>query len=119
MTTTIAFDIDRLTEALQSRDAATQVEMYAPDATITVADRSATPSSPTVVRGTDEIRAFIEDICARDMTHEVTMRVRDERGAAYVLSCAYPDGTRVLCATVLEIAGGLIVRQTGVQAWDE
>ena len=29
------------------------------------------------------------------------------------------DGTNVLCATVLELADGRIVRQTAVQAWDE
>jgi hypothetical protein len=43
----------------------------------------------------------------------------DETGAAYTQACRYPDGTQVLCATVLELDAGLISRQTVVQVWDE
>ena len=38
---------------------------------------------------------------------------------AFTEACRYPDGTNVLCATVLELADGRIVRQVVVQAWDE
>jgi hypothetical protein len=72
-----------------------------------------------VVRGRDEIAAWIRDTCGREMTHDVHSRVQDDDGAAFILACRYPDGTRVICATVLELAGGLIARQTVVQAWDE
>ena len=34
------------------------------------------------------------------------------------LSKTYPNGTRVFCAAVIELAGGKISRQTAVQAWD-
>lgn len=33
-------------------------------------------------------------------------------------ACAYPDGTRVFCAAMIELAGGKITKQTVVQAWD-
>jgi hypothetical protein len=45
--------------------------------------------------------------------------VSDDRGAAFTVACLYPDGTNVLCATVLELENGSIARQTVVQVWDE
>jgi hypothetical protein len=53
------------------------------------------------------------------MTHEVQTPVLGRDAVAFTEACRYPDGTNVLCATVLELAGGRIVRQVAVQAWDE
>jgi hypothetical protein len=89
-TTNPTFDLDRFARAAAERDASTQLSMYAPDATY-----------------------------GRDMTHSVQHRVKDESGAAYTQACRYPDGTNVLCATVIELEGGLISGQTVVQVWDE
>jgi hypothetical protein len=66
----------------------------------------------------DEIRTWVEDISSREMTHDVGHSVEDEQGAALTEACRYQDGTNVLCATVLELSDGLIVRQKIVQAWD-
>ena len=55
----------------------------------------------------------------RDMTHTVQHTVSDDAGAAYTQACTYPDGTNVLCATVIKLAGGAISDQTVVQVWDE
>jgi hypothetical protein len=118
-TTQPTFDLERLTNAIQGRDASGQLELYASDATVRIIDRIAQPAAPKVLRGTDEIAAWIEDTAGREMTHAVTSGVSDEHGAAFVLECRYPDGTNVVVATVLEIAGGLIVKQTFLQVWDE
>jgi hypothetical protein len=53
------------------------------------------------------------------MTHEVQTPVVADDAVAFTEACCYPDGTNVLGATVLELAGGRIVRQVVVQAWDE
>ena len=119
MSTTNAFDLDTFKRAIEERDASTQLEMYAEDAEVTLADRITQPGAPRVLRGRDEIRIWINDVCGRDMTHRVQRTVRDDAGAAFTEACRYPDGTNVLCATVLETDGGLIVRQVAVQAWDE
>jgi hypothetical protein len=118
-TSTNTFDIARFGRAVEARDASTQVEVYAPDATVTIADPSARPSSPRILRGRDEIAAWIQDTCSRDMTHSVTHGVQDDHGAAYVVACAYQDGTRVLCSTAVDLEEGLITKQTVVQVWDE
>ncbi len=119
MSTTTAFDLEAFTRAVEERDAATQVAMYAPDAEVTLADRVSQPGSPRILRGRNEIRTWIEDVCGRDMTHRVQHTVKDRGGAAFTESCRYPDGTNVLCATVLSVRDGLITGQVGVQAWDE
>jgi hypothetical protein len=53
------------------------------------------------------------------MTHEVRTPVVADDAVAFMEACRYPDGTNVLCASVVELAGGRIVRQVVVQAWDE
>jgi hypothetical protein len=113
------FDLDRFTRAAEERDAATQLSMYGPDATVTISDKISQPGAPRVLRTHEEIQAWLEDIYARDMTHEVQHRVKDESGAAFTEACRYPDGTNVLCATVIALEDGRISDQTVVQVWDE
>jgi hypothetical protein len=116
---TASFDLAAFRKAVEGRDVNGQLGMYAPDATVTIADRITQPSAPRLLHGHEEIRSWLEDVCARDMSHEVRHAVQDDDGAAFYEACAYPDGTAVLCATVLELSDGLIARQTVVQAWDE
>jgi len=119
MTTIQGFDLTTFKQAIEERDASTQLAMYSEDAEVTLVDRVASPSAPRVLHGKQEIRGWIEDICGRDMTHRVTHTVQDDGGLAYTEACRYPDGTAVLCAALLEVQDGLVTRQIGVQAWDE
>ena len=118
-TTAATFDLDRFTRAAEERDAATQLSAYGPNAVVTIVDKIAQPGSPRVLRTHEEIKSWLEDTYSRDMTHSVQHTVLDETGAAYTLRCRYPDGTNVLCATVIELDGGQIAEQTVVQVWDE
>ena len=117
--TTTAFDLARFSRALEERDSQTQLDMYAPGAEVVITDQITTPGNPRVLTGRDEIRGWIEDVSAREMTHAVGHCVEDEHGAALTEACRYPDGTNVICATVIELSDGLIARQTIVQAWDQ
>ncbi len=119
MSTTTSFDLDRFTRAAEERDAATQLSMYGGDAIVTINNRISQPGAPRVLRGREEIGAWLEDMYGRDMTHSVKHRVLDETGAAYTQACRYPDGTNVLCATVIELDGGVISGQTVLETWDE
>lgn len=119
MGTITTFDLERFTRAAEDRDASTQLSMYAPDAIVTIANKISQPGSPRVLRGREEIKAWLDDVYARDMTHEVRHRVSDEAGAAYTQACRYPDGTNVLCGTVIELDGGVISGQTVLEVWDE
>ena len=119
MSTITTFDLDRFTRAAEERDAATQLSMYGPDATVTIADKVTQPGSPRVLDRREQIKAWLEDMYGRDMSHSVKHRVADEGGAAYTQACRYPDGTNVLCATVIALGDGQISDQTVVQVWDE
>jgi hypothetical protein len=119
MGTITTFDLDRFARAAEERDASTQLSMYGPEATVTIADKVSQPGAPRVLRSRDDIKAWLEDMYGRDMTHKVQHRVKDDKGAAYTQACRYPDGTNVLCATVISLDGGLISDQTVVQVWDE
>lgn len=116
--TTPTFDFTELKRALEGRDATAQLALYADDAEVTLVDRVNTPGTPRVLRGREEIRGWIEDICEREMTHRVEMQVVGDGGAAFIEACCYPDGTSVLCAAVVELRDGRITREVGVQAWD-
>jgi hypothetical protein len=117
--TTTGFDLAALARAIEERDAAAQVALYAPDAEVRLVDRITTPGNPRVLRGREEIAAWIEDVCGREMTHRVEQQLADDGRAALAESCRYRDGTNVLCMTILEVAAGRIVRQLAIQAWDE
>jgi hypothetical protein len=119
MSTITTFDLARFARAVEERDTATQLSMYGPDASVTIVDKITQPGSPRVLRAHDQIKAFLEDVNGRDMTHQVQHRVDDEHGAAFTEACRYPDGTNVLCGTVIRLEDGQIAEQTIVQAWDE
>ena len=119
MTTITTFDLDRFTRAAEERDAATQLSMYGHEAAVTIVDKISQPGAPRVLRTREEIKDWLEDMYAREMTHTVQHTVSDDTGAAYTQACRYPNGTNVLCATVIELRDGVICSQTAVQVWDE
>lgn len=119
MTTTHAFDLSTFTRAIEERDSSAQLALYAQDAQVTLIDKVCQPRAPRVLHGRDAIQTWVEEVCGRDMTHRIQLSVQDEAGAAFTEACRYPDGTAVMCATVLETSDGLVTRQTAVQAWDE
>lgn len=118
-TQTTTFDLSALSRAITERDAASQLAHYADDAQVQIVDRDNPPSAPRILQGKDAIGQWIEDVCARDMTHAVENQVVADGGAAFTQSCRYPGGARVLCCTVLQIRDGQISRQVAMQAWDE
>ena len=118
-TTATKFDPQALKRSIEERDASAQVALFADDAVVEVVDKENPPSKPLVLSGRDAIRTQIEDVMSRDMTHKVSGLVVDGDKASIAIDCQYPDGSRVLCLATLELRDGQIVRQRGVQAWDE
>jgi hypothetical protein len=117
--TTTTFDLGQFVHAAEQRDAATQLSMYGPDATVTIVDKITQPGSPRVLRTHEEIKDWLEDVFGREMVHSVQHRVKDETGGAFTMACRYPDGTNVICATVIALGGEQIKDQTVLQVWDE
>lgn len=119
MPTTTAVSGESIKQAIEGRDGRMLAGFYTNDATLRVIDRNNPPSKPREIRGRTAIATFWDDICSRAMTHKVDMAVGDGKQMAFTQACAYPDGTKVFCAAVLDLRDGLIAKQTIVQAWDE
>ena len=112
-------DFEALRAAIEGRDAETLIGFYADDAELRTVNKNTTPSSPQVLRGKEEISAFLRDVCSREMTHHVENEVVGEGRVSFFEACEYPDGTHVLGASTLELREGEIARQVNVEAWDE
>lgn len=122
MTTTAApsdFDTEALREGIERADAAVLLALYADDAELRVVDRKTQPSHPLVVHGRAEIGAMLDDLYGRETTHRLERLVLQDDRLAFLESCRYPDGVRVLVSSTADLRGGRIVDQTSVQAWDE
>ena len=117
-TSTITFDAAALKAAIESRDAAALLDLYADDAEVEIADAEHGPSSPLRAKGKDALRAVFADVYGREITHSVGPVAVSGDSLGYVVRCTYPDGIRVLCAAGAELRDGRIARETCVQAWD-
>ncbi len=53
------------------------------------------------------------------MTYRIENEVIDEDRVTFDVTCRYPDGKRVLCAAMLDLRDGKIVKEVAVEAWDE
>jgi ketosteroid isomerase-like protein len=111
-------DADALRRAFSHRDTEALLALYADDATVEVVDHLNPPSAPRVIRGREQLRAHLDDVFARDMTHTVDIAATAPDALGYVLRCTYADGTKVVCAATAELRDGRIAREVGVQAWD-
>ena len=105
--------------AIEGRNSRILSSFYTDDALLRVIDHSNPPSRPREVKGRAPIATFWDDICSRAMIHEVDINIADERTIVFTQRCAYPDGMKVFCMSIVELDGGRIARQTAVQAWDE
>jgi SnoaL-like domain len=119
MTTLNTVSVADLKRAIEGRDAKALIGFYDENATLRIIDRDNSPSHPREIKGNAAIAAYYEDVCGRAMTHRIESGVTDGQQLAFTQVCSYPEGGKVVCAAMLELKNGKIVRQTAVQAWDE
>jgi ketosteroid isomerase-like protein len=115
---TSSIDAGALRRAFSQRDVEALLALYTDDATVEVVDHLNQPSAPRRISGREQLRAHLEDVFARDMTHAVDIVASAPDAVGYVLRCTYADGTKVVCAATAELRDGRIAREVGVQAWD-
>jgi ketosteroid isomerase-like protein len=113
-------NFEMIRHAVEQRDLDSIVGLYADDAELMIVDRNHPPRAPLELRGKAEIRGYLQEIFARNMTHHVEREVVTPNRIAFEESCTYPDGTHVLSTQMLELQGdGKIARQRNVVVWDE
>lgn len=113
-----AFDFEALRRVIEGKDARRLIGLYADDAELGVVNRNSPPSAPFVLRGKEAILEYLRDLCGRDVTHRIKREIVGEDRVAFNEDCEYPDGTRILCAAMLEVRDGKIAHQASVEAWD-
>ena len=113
-----SFDLAVWWEAIETRDAATQIPLYADKAVVTVVNPDHTPRSPLRFSSKKAIAAWIEDICALNMTHSVVDVVDGGQRVSFTEEGRYRDGAQVWSMSTVQLEHGLIVRQRVVLVWD-
>jgi hypothetical protein len=114
-----ALDFEALRRADEQNDVELLASFYADDAEACLISKDNPPSSPFELRGKEAISEYLRDVCGREMKHRIEREIVGEDRIAFNEACEYPDGTRVLAATTLEVKDGKISRQVTVEAWDE
>jgi hypothetical protein len=117
--TTSGLDFETLRHAFEQLDADLVASFYADEAEVRLINRDTPPSSPYVLCGKEDIVEFLRNAFGRDMKLHVEWEVIGEDRIAFNEAMEYPDGTHVLCSTMLDVRDGKIVREESVQAWDE
>jgi hypothetical protein len=112
-------DFEALRQAAEHHDAEALANLYAEEAEVRIVNRETLPSSAHVLRGREQIARYLREACSREITSRIEDEVVGEERVAFNEACQYPDGTRVMSATTLEVKDGKIVRQVSVEAWDE
>jgi hypothetical protein len=91
---------------------------YAEDAQLSIANAGSPQSSPFELRGRAEIAKHLRAVFAQETSRRIEGEVVGEERVAFREACEYPDGSRVMVETTLEVHGGKIVRQVEVVAKD-
>jgi len=111
--------MDALRAGFRLRDAAMLAALYREDAEYVVVNRNNPPSKRLVIQGRDGVRRLFEDMCSREMTHDVSQTIVAAGSIAFVTTCRYPDGCCVMGISRATVEDGLISREFSVDCWDE
>jgi len=104
-------DFDSLRRAIERGDLDLMLQFYADDAGVSVLNDGAVPFE---VEGRAEVAKYLRAVHARPAIHRVENEVLAEGLIRFEESCEYPDGSRVVVETSLEIRDGGISRQVDV-----
>jgi ketosteroid isomerase-like protein len=116
--TQMSFDSETLKRAYEQWDLEALLACYADDVELIQIDRDNPPSAPRVRHGKDVLAGMFEHCAAAGVTATVEHTVGGEDRAAATVTCAFPNGRKVLANAIFEIADGRIVREREVIAGD-
>jgi hypothetical protein len=87
---------------------------YAEDAELSIVNADTPHASPFELRGKADIAKYLRAIFGQGASHRVEREVLGEDRVTYREACEYPDGSRVMVETTLEVREDKIVRQVDV-----
>ena len=111
-------NFEALRLAIEQCDSDLVLGFYTEDAHLSIANAGSPQSSPFELRGKAEIAKHLRAVFAQETSRRVEGEVIGEERVTFREACAYPDGSRVMVETKLEVHGGKIVRQVEVVSKD-
>ncbi|HET6312662.1 MAG TPA: nuclear transport factor 2 family protein, partial [Chloroflexia bacterium] len=109
---------EALRHAIKHCDLELMFGFYAEDAELSIVNASVTQTSPSELRGKAEVARLLRATFGQKTSRRVEREVVDEEQVTFEEACEYPDGSRLLVKTTLEVRDGNIVRQTDLVAED-
>jgi hypothetical protein len=111
-------DFESLQLGIERCDPDLVLGFYTEDAQLSIVNAGAPPGPPFELRGKAEIAKHLRAVFGQETSHRVEQEFVDEDRVTFREACKYPDGSRMLVETTLEVRGGKIVRQVDVVARD-
>jgi hypothetical protein len=113
-------DFEALRLGIERCDPDLVLGFYAEDAHLSIVNAGSPQGSPFELRGRAEIAKHLRAVFGQGASHRVEQEevAGEEDGVRFREACEYPDGSRVVVQTALEVCGGKIVRQMDVVARD-
>ena len=113
-----SFDFAAFQAAVEGRDVAHWLAFFDDDAEWIEYGPSSPPQRPRRLQGKTAIGAFLHRVASSGVTLQLSDPVVTRTRAAFALTCTLRDGRRGFEHVILHLAGGRIVRQVDVEAWD-
>jgi hypothetical protein len=107
-------DFEALRHTIERCDLDLLLGFYAEDAELSIVNAGAEQGSPFELRGKAEIAKHLRAVFTQETSHRVELEVVGEEWVTFQEACEYPDGSRVVVATTLEVREGRIFRQVDV-----
>jgi hypothetical protein len=113
-------DFEALRVGIEHCDLDVMLGFYADDAQLSIVNAKAQRSIPFELHGKAEIAKHLRVAFGPETSHRVEWEevVGEEDGVRFQEACEYPDGSRVVVETTLEVRGGKIFGQVDVVAKD-
>jgi SnoaL-like protein len=105
-------DFESLRLCIERCDPGPMLGFYADDVELSIVDvRAPRAAYPFELRGKAEVAKHLHAVYGQKASHRVERVIVVEGRATFREVCEYPDGSRVLVETTLEVRDGKIVRQ--------
>jgi hypothetical protein len=112
-------DFEALRHAIERCDPDLVLGFYAEDAQLSIVNAEAPQGSPFELCGKAEIAKLLRATFGPETSHRVERKAAvGEDRVMFREACEYPDGSRVLVETTLELRDGKVVRQVDVVEQD-
>jgi hypothetical protein len=111
-------DFKALRRAIERSDLDLVLGFYTEDAELGIVNAESQRSFPFELRGKAEVAKYLRAVFGQGASHRVEGVIVNEGRMSFREACEYPDGSRVLVDTMLEVRDGKIVRQVDVVARD-